>query len=84
MQVEQLKLQKDVLQKLRESEGRRRSEAANEGVLLRERIEKQEEEIEKLYEVGEMLLKQKKLQFLLIVHKKSFRNLGNALKTKAL
>lgn len=49
--MEQLKLQKDVLQKLRESEGRRRSEAATEGVLLRERIEKQQEELEKLYEV---------------------------------
>lgn len=51
-QIEQLKLQKDVLQKLRESESRRRSEAANEGALLRERIEKQEEEIENLYEVN--------------------------------
>lgn len=39
------------MQQLREAEGRRRSEAANEGALLRERIEKQQEEIEKLYEV---------------------------------
>lgn len=50
--MEQLKLQNNVLQKLREAEGRRRSEAANESFLLRERIEKQQEEIEKLYEVN--------------------------------
>lgn len=51
-QVSQLEMQIDVLQKLRESEGKRRSQAASENLMLLSSLEEKQQKIKQANQVS--------------------------------